>query len=72
MTDLLTEVPDVSHTDSEVVNLNISSYFSDPDTSDALTFSGTNLPPGLKPFLSQHWLIGKCSTPMHRLVARTR
>jgi VCBS repeat-containing protein len=42
-----TVIPDASHTDSEVVNLNISSYFSDPDTSDALTFSGTNLPPGL-------------------------
>ncbi len=40
-------IPDQDNLDSETVSLPVSSFFSDPDTSDSLEFSATGLPPGL-------------------------
>ena len=42
-----TVIADQAHTDSAVVNVNISGSFSDLDASDVLTFAASNLPPGL-------------------------
>jgi uncharacterized repeat protein (TIGR01451 family) len=40
-------LPDRANDDSDVVNINISGAFSDPDAGDVLTFSALNLPPSL-------------------------
>ncbi|MFO7581965.1 Ig-like domain-containing protein, partial [Guyparkeria sp.] len=41
-------IPDQSGADAEVItDLDVSDYFDDPDTSDTLTYSATDLPPGL-------------------------
>jgi uncharacterized repeat protein (TIGR01451 family) len=42
-----TVLPDRANDDSDIVNINISSAFSDPDAGDLLTFSALNLPPNL-------------------------
>ncbi|NWO04276.1 MAG: tandem-95 repeat protein [Alteromonadaceae bacterium] len=45
---ILSSVPDQSDQDaSAITNLDVSDYFDDPDTGDALSYSATNLPPGL-------------------------
>ena len=38
---------DQSNNDADVVSVDVSGSFSDPDTNDTLTFSATGLPPGL-------------------------
>src|SRR5205085_1949546 len=40
-------IPDQSNTDSDPVAVDVSGFFSDTDTTDTLTYSATNLPPGL-------------------------
>ncbi|WP_176090513.1 retention module-containing protein, partial [Achromobacter anxifer] len=43
-----TSISDTSGIDAQTgVNYNVSSHFSDPDTSDKLTYTATGLPPGL-------------------------
>ena len=38
---------DLTNDDSDVISLDVSGSFSDPDATDTLTFSATGLPPGL-------------------------
>ena len=49
MTSLLwtRRLPDQSDNDSDTVSVDVSGNFSDPDSSDTLSFSATGLPPGL-------------------------
>ncbi len=42
-----TALPDITGTDAEVVSVDVSGHFTDPDSGDILTFTATGLPPGL-------------------------
>src|SRR5207245_2327811 len=41
------KIPDRTNFDLDAVSVNVSGFFQDPDTNDKLTFSASNLPPGL-------------------------
>ena len=43
----VTSIPDLTNDDSDTVAIGVSTYFSDADTTDALTFSASGLPDGL-------------------------
>ena len=42
-----TPIPAPTNDDAEAVSLDVAGYFSDPDSTDLLTFTATGLPPGL-------------------------